>query len=209
MVFPVVSDHPPPGDPTLLRLSVEMARTVSQNVSGEVRMAKREERDSACPLECPKEIASMLSVDHVVAMQLADTYDALAVILFERARAPEVRKIACTYGNGAVTCDAEQLAAVFKHENQDPPLDEKAVTTAFEGLKEALARCGDQTPGVNASVRFRVRPDGRVLDVRIEPQEVQDRPPYDCVARVVESLRVPPFSGDKPIAFHLPLPKGK
>lgn len=208
IVFPVFAEHPPPRDPTLLRMSTELAQTISAQVSGSVRLAKREERELSCPTECPGEIASMLSVEHVVSMHLAPKFDQLAVILFEPRRPPLVRKITCAYENGAVSCDAKALGEVFEKQQEERPLDEKAVHAAFARLKKELLRCGDQRADVRASARFRVRPDGRVTDVRIDPPEVENQKPYDCMARIVESLRVPPFSGVRPAAFRLPLPKG-
>jgi hypothetical protein len=209
IVFPIFSEHPPPRDPTLLRMSIDLARVISENVSGDVRLAKREERQESCPLRCPDEIASMLSADHVIAMHLKDSQDQLAVILYEPSREPQVRRISCTYGDGAVSCDAKELSEVIKGWRHDGQLDQKAVHAAYAGLATELLACGEQDKGVEASVLFRVRPDGRVTDVRIDPVSVQDRKPYDCMARVMESLRVPPFSAKKPIAFRLPLPKGK
>jgi hypothetical protein len=209
VVFPIFAEQPPPMDPTLLRLSVELAKVISDQVGGDVRLAKREEREEHCPLECPAEIASMMTVDHVIAMHLKESQDQLAVILFEPSRAPEIRKIACTYQNGVVRCDAKQLAEVIKSWKHEAPLDEKAVHTAFGLLAGEMAACGPQEKGIDASVRFRIRPDGRATDVRIDPVEVQDRKPYDCIARVVESLRVPPFPGKKAISFRLSVPKTK
>jgi hypothetical protein len=209
VVFPIFAEHPPPRDPTLLRLSIELAKVIRENVTGDVRLAKREERDVSCPLECPGEIASMLTVDHVIAMHLKDTQDQLAVILYEPSRAPSIRRIDCTYRDGAVSCDSKRLAEVVQGWKHSPALDHKAVHAAFDALGKELDACGERPRGVDASVRFRVRPDGRVTDVRIDPQEVQDRKPFDCIARVVESLRVPPFEGPKPVAFRLPLAKGK
>jgi hypothetical protein len=209
IVFPIFAEVPPPRDPTLMRMSRELLKVIRENVSGEVRLAKRDERQDSCPIGCPEEIASMLSVDHVVAMHLKETQDQLAVILYEPSREPEIRKVTCNYANGAVSCDSKALAEVMKGWKRGATLEEKAVHEAFEKLESRMIACGPQEKGVSASARFRVRPDGRVTDVRIDPIEVQDRKPYDCMARVLESLRVPPFTAQKPVAFQLPLPGGK
>jgi hypothetical protein len=206
VVFPAFSEHPPPNDPTMMRLTKEVRKVMRSTVDGKVRLAKIEERDS-CPGKCPSEIASMLSVEHVVSLHLSDGYDQLAILVHEPSHAPAIRKVACTYGNGLVSCDDKQVAEAFGKKRGG--LDDKAVKKAFESLRPKLLECGFQEPGIEASVRFRVRPDGRATDVRIDPERVQNQKPYDCMARVVESLRVPPFEGEKPVAFQLAIPKPK
>src|SRR5688572_30251236 len=115
----------------MLRLSVDLAKVITESVTGEVRLATREERQDSCPIECPPEIPSMLSADHVITMHLKESYDQLAIVIFEPARAPEIRKIACTYADGTVSCDQKELAEKLKDKKQDPPLDQKSIEAAF------------------------------------------------------------------------------
>jgi hypothetical protein len=206
VVMPVVARNPPPRDPTMLRMSVDLAKAITGAVSGPVRLAKREERDSVCASGCPPEIASILEADHVVELVLDDGMDALLVRVFDRDRGTSKSKVPCTYGGGVVECDAGALAQSFARKD-DAELDPKTVEDAFAKLGDRLRACGPPLPKIEATVRFRARPDGRVTDVRVSPTKVQTKKPYACMARVVESLRVPPFAGSKPVAFQLALPK--
>lgn len=193
----------------MLRMSVELARSVSKAVSGHVRLAKREERDRACPLSCPPEVATIEDVDHAVELILGETMDELLVRLFNRRGEVLEGKVPCEYGGGAVSCDAERLKKMLASREKEAPLDKGAVESAFAALRPKLVGCGDPKAGVRAKVRFRVRPDGRVTDVRVWPKRVQSAEPYACMARVVESLRVVPFAGERPVAFSMPLPRAK
>lgn len=209
LVYPVRAEHPPPRDPTMLRMSVELARSISEVVTGHVRLAKRDERDQACPLSCPPEVAAIQEVDHVVELVLGDAMDELVVRVFRRRGDVLEGKVPCEYGGGAVACDAKRLQKMLGSQKGDAPLDAEAVKSGFAALRPKLLECGEPKPKVRAKVRFRVRPDGRVTDVRISPKKVQFDEPYACMARVVESLRVVPFAGERPVAFSMPLPKAR
>jgi hypothetical protein len=58
-------------------------------------------------------------------------------------------------------------------------------------------------PSGPMEVRFRVTPEGKVTEVRIEPRGFDDVPAFGCMARAVEGLR---FSAGAAEPFRFPLP---
>lgn len=214
LVLPVSCSDPPPADPTLLRLTKDLAGAIHEVVEEEIRVASREARDDRCPREdadCPPDIARMLDVERVVALSLAPRWDVLTVRVFATGGLDREGKLPCRWADGAVECQTDELARILA-EDELPPLDEAAVKASFDALRPRLGACGGgdgAAPGASIApdtfVSFRARPEGRVSDVRIEPAELQGEGAYACVARHVESLRVPRFAGKAPRTFRFAL----
>jgi hypothetical protein len=214
IVLPIHSERPPPTDPTLLRTTKIIAEAIYAVVDAGVRVASRGVRDEHCPSEdgqCPEHIADLLGAERVISMALTSDYKALRIRVYRGARGVERQgSIPCRWEEGAVECDTGRLAAVLKGQGPPPPLDHVAVQKAFERLGPSFVRCkkdnaASKTPeGDPPSVSFRVRADGRVSDVRISPDELSDDAAYACIARMVESLRLPPFEGSAEM-FHFSL----
>lgn len=188
----------------MLRLSIELGKAIKAHVDGSVRVASREERMDACPLECSDGIANVLDVDHVVDLELAKDYRSVAITVFHAKSDPSEGSISCAYADGRVSCATKELVSLFTKRDALPPLDTAALEAAFRALAPRMLRCG---AGLEPAIAtFRVTQEGRVTDVRVEPRTIQRKKPYPCMARVVESLRVGPFSADKPVSYRMPLP---
>lgn len=98
-------------------------------------------------------------------------------------------------------------------ESAPPAPDE--VQRAFAAAAPALGRCRKEGWGVlpaaerpaAVSARFRVGPDGRLRDVRLDPGGLLDVPALACMARVVESIELEPGAVDDRVRTQpLPLP---
>jgi len=210
VLMPVRAAHPPPQDPTLLRLTGPLAKAFAGAVAGSVRVAKREERDDRCRDDgwrCPDEIASMLGVDRVVSLQLEEAHGALTAYVFSgRQGVVSKHEIRCAYEDGRLSCDAAALAA-YARTIAPRALSPDAVFAAFEALQPDLRAClGGKDGATGAKVSFRVAPSGRAHGARIEPRRLQRKKVYACMARAVEGLEVAPFSGGEagPFVFALP-----
>lgn len=212
VIMPVHSEHPPPQDPTLLRLSVPLARSFEAKVSGAVRLASREERDDRCRDDgwrCPREVAEMMGVDNVVYLKLDDAQESLQVSVFSgRQGVVASTELPCDWEAGRLSCDEAGMGA-FAEGLVPRTLDPKEVDQAFEALSPALARCarlGATQPDVK--VVFTVGERGGARHVRVEPRRLQRKKAYACMARVVEGLKVPPFAGAAAGPFERALPTG-
>lgn len=214
LILPIQSEKPPPKDPTLLRLTKTIGEAVHALVDENVRIASREIRDEHCPQEdgqCPGHVAEMTGAKRAVSIVLSPDYKTLTLRIFKGTAGLEKEgAIPCAWDKGDVRCEVDKLKPIFEKGEPPPAFDPEAVKAAFEAFRPKLARCKADRKDV--SVSFRVRPDGHVVDVRIQPDELQDDPPYACVARTVESLRLHPFTSDKPEPFRfdlVPTPKPK
>jgi hypothetical protein len=210
VIMPVHAAHPPPQDPTLLRLSVPLARAFEAKVEGEVRLAAREERDERCRDEgwrCPREIAELLGVDRVVFLRLDDAQESLQVSVYAGRQGVVARtELECAWEGGRLTCDAEAMG-IFAAGLGPRTLDPKEVDVAFEALAPALARCAQKgRTQPDAKVVFQVGPKGGAQHVRVEPRGLQRKKAYACMARAVEGLQVAPFHGAPAGPFERPLP---
>lgn len=208
--MPVWAESPPPGDPTLLRLSRQLAEHWAGWVPAGIHVASRSARADVCKdkgHECPGDVARVLGVDRVVAFELNDDLSRMEVTLFERRGRLETVSSECTWNEGRVACDIAPMAAMarrwaVKKRNR------AAVRAAFRAQIPRLVRCLDSArpASVRAEVSFVVQPDGRTTDVRIDPREHQARSDMACVARVVESLDFPLATG-RGARFRFPIPR--
>jgi len=210
VVMPVRAEHPPPQDPTLLRLSVPLAKAIAAEAPVPVRLAKREERDERCLDEgwrCPDEIAAMMGVGRVVSMQLDEDHGALSVYVYAgRQGVIAQQQVPCTWADGRLSCDEKALTAFFAG-LRPRTLNQEEVFDAFEGLHAALQACTKRGRTRNeVQVVFRVGSDGQAHHVRIQPRKHQRTKVYRCMAQVVEGLQVRPFMGPTagPYTFTLP-----
>lgn len=209
VVLPVHSTNPPPQDPTLLRLSQSIAHAVHDAVGEDVRMASREERDERCPQEdgsCPNELAALLGVDRAVVLVLDAKFASLQLRVFHgRIGVEREGTIPCRWANGAVACEVDKIAPIFAGESGPNPLKEGEVEAAFNALRPRLDKCrANEAAPPEAWVSFKVRPDGRVYDVRIDPRELLEHKGFECIATTMESMSVRRFSGaPQPFRFSL------
>lgn len=209
VVLPIHSTHPPPQDPTLLRLSKSIASAVHDAVGEDVRMASREERDERCPQEdgsCPNELAVMLGVDRAVVLVLDAKYASLQLRVFHgRIGVEREGTIPCRWESGAVACEVDKIAPIFADESGPNPIKAGEVEASFAELRPRLDKCRASEPvPPEAWISFKVRPDGRVYDVRIDPRELLEQKGFECIATTVESMSVRRFSG-APLPFRFNL----
>lgn len=207
IMMPVRAEHAPPSDPTLLRTTRAVARALADQTSANIRVFDREKRDEHCSDDghrCPEAIARILEVDRVIALELSDDHTKLQVYIYER-RPPRLAnqlEVGCEWDEGP-RCEAEKLAKAVATER--PDYDEATLEAAWSKLVPRIRGCFTKAkPVADAKVTFSLRPSGRLVDVRVEPRKLQRKRPYACAARVVESLRVPPFKG-KAVRLERPL----
>lgn len=220
-VLPVQATEPPPQDPTLLRLTKDLGAAVHDAIGADVRVLSREEREERCPDRagvCEKDLADTLGVEHAVSIVLADGYNSIHVRVYG-AKEGLVHEgdVPCRWDQGNVACEAEIFARLVTSEEKTSALEPARVEAAFRALVPKLSRCktakreeGDDAlaepvPDEDVHVSFRVRPDGHVIDVRVDPREHAGSAPFRCMARLVESLELAPFAGTKPAAFRFAL----
>jgi hypothetical protein len=216
IVLPINSENAPPTDPTLLRLSKTVGEAIQKVVATEVRVASRDVRDQQCPGEdgkCPEHVSEMLAAERVISLALSPDFRALKLRVYHKRGIEREGKIPCTFEEGIVECQLDQIEGLLKPKGPLRALDRAAVQKSWEKLWPRIARClkGKQTSGEGKeapAVSFRAHPDGRVADVRIIPDALSDDPAYACIARTVESLKVAPFDGNaEPFRFNLEEPK--
>ena len=207
IVLPVTAEMPPPGDPTLLRVSQALAESVAEVMAGDVRLVPRERRDALCGLSCPPELADLADVDAAIVLRLSPRYAHVDVEVWgRRAQRLAEGRLSCSYVAGRAVCAGDGLATILAAAEPAGPYDEAAVLDAFRTLEPHLLECFDGVrPTSAAHIRFRVFPDGRVSDVHVEPKRLAKRPGFACVARTAESLRVRPFKGKAPASVRAPL----
>lgn len=210
VVMPVRAEHPPPQDPTLLRLSVPLAKAIAAEAPAAVRLAKRDERDERClddGWRCPDEIAAMLGAGRVISMQLDEDHGALTVYVYAgRQGVIAEQEVACTWSDGRLSCDVKALSNFFAG-LRPRTLGPEEVFDAFAELHSPLQACTKKGRTRNkVQVVFRVGSDGQAHHVRIQPRKHQRSKVYRCMAQVVEGLQVRPFLGPTagPYTFTLP-----
>lgn len=219
VIMPVWGPTAPPQDPTFLRATKELAEVIHQAAGREVQVYSRERRATVCAdngHQCPSEVAAMLDVHQVIELSFDDKLEQLWVQVWGRPRGLlREAKVPCTWEEGRPRCALDQVAAVVSGEVL-PALDAAQVEQALDALKPQLDACQTQRSAkkkaqheVDVTLRFRVTPNGRVREVRVDPRELQTLPAWACVARVVEALRVPPFRGDQPLPFSRVLGRAK
>lgn len=198
VVFPVYAANPPPQDPTMLRLTRAIAETLHEALGGEMRVASREERDERCPATdgtCPNDVAAVSNADRAIALALEKDLSKVTVRVYRGKTGVEREGTAsCAWVKGTVECSDEELEAIFEEGSGPTALAEGEIESAFTALRPRLVRCGISKTN-EAWVAFKVRADGRVYDVRIDPRELAEEKAYNCVATTLESLRVRRFSG--------------
>ncbi len=210
ILMPVYAPTPPPGDPTLLRMSKRIGEALAEHNAADVRLVSRELREERCQdhgHECPDAIARMLEVDRVIAVELAEDYGELLATVFDPPNRARSVRVPCKWVAGGPSCDVDGLAKEIA-EATKPTWDPAAADAAFDALRTRIDACLAQEKGgadPESRVTFRIREDGRPIEVRIQPKALQRKKAYRCVARVVESLRVPPFVADRMPFLNKPL----
>lgn len=211
VIMPVWGPTAPPQDPTFLRATKELAEVIHGAAGREVQVYSREKRAALCAdngHQCPSEVASMLDVHQVIELSFDEKLEFLWVQIWGRPRGLlREAKVPCTWEDGRPRCALDQVAAVVSGEAL-AALDPAAVEQALDALKPQIEACQTQRSAkkkalheVDVTLRFRVTPNGRVREVRVDPRELQTLPAWACVGRVVEALRVPPFRGEQPVPF--------
>ena len=212
IVLPVYAANPPPQDPTLLRLSRAVGVAVAAAADAEVRVVSRELREEHCRdagHRCPDAIARILGADRVIALVLTDDFGALEARVHEPPDRTFDVRVECEW-RGGPKCDLEELAEATSRRRR-APYDPAAVEAAWAQLRPRIDRCfsgAGVEPSAEAQLTFRLREDGRPIEVRVDPKRLQRRRAYGCAARVVESLRVPPFVAPRPPFVRKPIAGG-
>ena len=215
-VLPVRADNPPPRDPTLMRLSRAIAGALDEIVPGTVAVTKRAMRDEACPSpdgKCPRDVATLVGADRVISLILAPGYKHLTIRLYSaEAGLRRTGKLPCRWSLGMAVCDTRKLdEAVAETKNEG---GEEAVKRAFDELEPKLTGCNKKGYGEltapelpdNMDVTFRLNSRGRAIDVRLDPTGYDKVPAFACMARTLESLKLPKTvkPPDHPQRFRLP-----
>lgn len=202
ILMPVHATNPPPKDPTLLRMSKQIGAAIAERNVADIRLVSRELREEHCQDHghaCPDAIARILEVDRVIAVELTDDYRQLVASVFDPPTRKRTIEVPCKWIAGGPSCDLDALAQGIA-EGSKPTWDPSVVDAAFDALRPRVDACLEREKGgadPESRVTFRVREDGRPIEVRIQPKAIQRKKAYRCVARVVESLRVPPFTADQ------------
>lgn len=211
VIMPVWGPSPPPQDPTFLRTTKALAEAIHGAAGREVQVYSRDKRGQVCAdngHQCPNEIATLLDVHQVVELTFDDKLEQLHVQVWGRPRGLlREAKIPCVWEEGRPVCPTEPVAQVVSGDALGE-LDHAAVEQALDGLQPKVQACLGKKKQkkraqheVDVTLRFRVAPNGRIKEVRIDPRELQTLPAWACVGRVVEALRVPPFRGDQAVPF--------
>jgi len=207
VVLPIRGEKPPPRDPTLLRLSKELAEALQAQVGTEVRVAARELRDEACPGRdgrCPRDVALHAAGDRVLSAVLEPGLTKLELHVYGREGLEKSATIACKWAEGFAACELERLAELIAKREASAERKESTdeIGKRFAKLGPGLQGCkkkgwGKATPegrALEMSVRFDVG-GGRVKNVRVMPAGFDTVPAYACMARVVESMKLPKGHG--------------
>lgn len=122
VVMPVRAETPPPRDPTLLRLSAPVAKTIADALPSPVRLVKRDTRDAQCADDgwrCPDEIAAMMSVARVVSLHLDDDHARLKVMVYAGRHGVVAETVVkCGSRAGRVRCDRDAIATFIRNAAQ-------------------------------------------------------------------------------------------
>jgi hypothetical protein len=142
-VLPVRGDSPPPGDPTLLRLTREIGEAIGDLVDADVRVVTRQIRDQACPSSdgaCPRHVNDELEVNTVVSMVLAPKRDALKLMVY-RAKDGLHRsgELPCAWADGRVACAVNSLGKIIAADVPGTP-GKVAARPARAGARSARLR---------------------------------------------------------------------
>lgn len=208
LLMPVYAANPPPQDPTLLRLSQRVGAAIAEHNAADVHLVSRAVREEHCQdhgHECPDAIARILEVDRVIAVELTEDYEALVATVFDPPTRRRELRVACQW-RGGPDCDLDALAKQIA-EGTKSTWEPAQVDAAFDALRPRIDACLAKAKPTKAEPRvtFRVREDGRPIEVRIQPKALQRKKAYRCAARVVESLRVVPFTADRMPFVNKPL----
>ena len=206
----------------MLRLTRAVAESLHAAGSGALQVVSRELRDDACPSpdgECPNDVALYVKAERVVSLTLSERRDHLTARLYRRGVGFEKDlTLPCTWASGRIRCDAANLAKLLTAKAARPDADSrqpaKTIEQAMKTLEPTLKRClrkgAAAMPKLEEPpvVLLRIGKGGRVRDVRIKPRALTEVPAYACMARAVESLRLP--RGTRPTRrsqkFELPVP---
>jgi hypothetical protein len=84
---------------------------------------------------------------------------------------------------------------------------------AWKKLGPRLERCKSEGWGshtdrpTKVSIQFRIDDRGRAVEVRLDPRGLEDVPAFSCMARAIESIRLPEGApSDAPARYPLPSP---
>jgi hypothetical protein len=114
-ILPARASRPPPRDPSLLRLSAEVESVVREAARGVVALRAPDLRDDACPdlaNQCPRDVATLVRGERVLALALSDDLAKLEVRAFAAGKGPTKRlELPCRWASGLVACELEALRA--------------------------------------------------------------------------------------------------
>ena len=217
-VLPVRTETPPPGDPTLLRLTRQIGEAIHDVVGEEVRVISRELRDDACPSIdgiCPREVALLVGAERAISLVLKPGYSGLTVKVYAKNGLEREAELACKWASGLAECETGPFEQLFARKPAAPPLDPAVVWKAYQKLDRKLRGCvklgwGEAAPARRPDqldVQFRIGVDGHAYEVRLAPDGFHDVPAFACMARVVESLRISGGSEPPATPFKFKLPK--
>lgn len=214
-MLPVWAESPPPGDPTLLRLTRQLAEPWTDWAPAGVRVVTRARRDEVCKdwgHRCPSDVARVLDADRVLAFELSRKLSRLKVTLYDRSGPQDEAVTDCAWNEGRLACARGPMLDLARR-FAVTPRDAAVVRATFLSKAPLMTACftaGSGKPadssGTPVEVRFVVEPDGRTTDVRIEPAKLQTRPELACVARVAERMRFGLATGPR-TRFRFPVPR--
>jgi hypothetical protein len=114
-ILPVRGEKPPPRDPTLLRLTRDVADALHAAVGAPVRVLSRDLRDEACPAldgRCGRDTALMVGAERALSLKLSESWDQLEVRIYDRRGEGRTGSLPCRWREGLAACDTAGLGAL-------------------------------------------------------------------------------------------------
>lgn len=113
-VLPARGPRPPPRDPTLMRLTEALSEALGTALAARTTVVSAALADDACPsdtADCPRDVAILVSAQHVVTFWLREDHSAVDV----RSYAPRVGlersvTLPCKWSEGLIACTTDGLA---------------------------------------------------------------------------------------------------
>ena len=196
LVLPAMGTHPPPSDPTLLRLSQSVAEDFSEMVDGPVRLVSREIRSQICRKgTCPKDTGALLRSDRVLELALSDDASKLEVTVHGRHEPLGQLTVDCATKGRQLVCRTAPLKKLIG-ELSIAAYDEKRVEARLDALRPKLRKCfGRKRSLADVRFRFKLEPNGAIRGVTVSPKAVGKSKAGRCAARRLEHERLPEFRG--------------
>ncbi len=198
LVLPAHGEHPPPSDPTLLRLSQQVAQDFAELVSVPVRLVDRKIRADVCRQnghECPVDTASMLDAENVLELGLSDDATELNLNFYGPHERVLTAKLPCEMNAGRLRCDTKGLGKKLE-QLATQAFSEASLRLDLDKIRPRLKRCFKRRKMLtDVKFEFMAHPSGHISKVSVTPMSVAKSKAGRCAARILESYRTLKFRG--------------